>query len=99
MPLDRQLIGFAEALRNEGIRQARAGRLPEAEALLREAVDLNPDDPDIHRNLGLALWEQGRTEAAGTHLEQAVALRPRDPETERLLAHFRADPDHPPRFR
>jgi Flp pilus assembly protein TadD len=87
------------ALRNDGIVQTRAGHFPEAEELFREALDLTPDDPEIHRNLGLALWERGRTDAAGAHLERAAALRPGDAEAERLLAQFRADPGRPPKLR
>jgi Flp pilus assembly protein TadD len=86
-------------LRNDGIVQTRAGRLPEAEALFREALHLTPDDPEIHRHLGLTLWAQGRTAAAGEHLERAAALRPGDDEAERLLAQFRADPGRAPKLR
>jgi Flp pilus assembly protein TadD len=58
-----------------------------------------PEDPELHRDLGLVLWEQGRRDAAGMHLDRAAALRPGDAEAERLLAQFRSDPGRPPRFR
>ena len=90
---------LALTLRNEGsCRRARAAS-PRPRSSSGRRSHLTPDDPEIHRNLGLALWEQGRTDAAGAHLERAVALRPRDAEAERLLAQFRADPGRPPRLR
>lgn len=53
--------------------------LDEAEAMLRRAVDLRPDDGYIVDSLGWAFYRLGRFDEAVQHLERAVELRPDDP--------------------
>ena len=59
--------------------------LAEAETSLREAVRLNPDFADAHRELGSVLQRTGRSAAAIPHLRRALDLAPRDAEACRLL--------------
>ncbi|MEK7412464.1 MAG: tetratricopeptide repeat protein [Planctomycetota bacterium] len=53
-----------------------AGRLPEAEALYRHILQVQPNHPDAHNNLGSALGIQGKLEEAAAHFRQALALQP-----------------------
>jgi len=53
--------------------------LVEAEAMLRRAVDLRPDDGYIVDSLGWAYYRLERYEEAVQYLERAVELRPDDP--------------------
>ncbi len=53
-------------------------KLAEAEACLREALRLNPDDADVLNNLGTAVWEQGRAPEAMAYYLRAHQLRPTD---------------------
>ena len=45
-------------------------KAPEAEGYLREALRLNPDDPDVLNNLGTAVWEINKD----VHLKQWCSL-------------------------
>lgn len=58
------------------------GDYPAAEALLTRALELAPDSPLAHNNLGLAIKAQGRAEEAETHY--LAALR-HDPEYARAV--------------
>jgi len=51
------------------------GRLAEAEAHYRRAIDLNPDHADSHNNLGNALMAQGKPDEAQARFRRALALR------------------------
>ena len=53
--------------------------LAEAEAMLRRAVDLRPDDGYIVDSMGWAYYRLERFEEAVRYLERAVELRPDDP--------------------
>ena len=54
------------------------GRAEEAEAACRKALDLKPDLPEAHLNLGNALKDQGRPEAAIASYRRVLQLRPDD---------------------
>jgi Flp pilus assembly protein TadD len=56
----------------------RAGRHAEAEACLREALKLKPDDPDILNNLGTSVWQAGRTAEALAYYLRAHQFKPND---------------------
>jgi predicted O-linked N-acetylglucosamine transferase (SPINDLY family) len=58
------------------------GRLPEAEAQLRQALALCPGHAEAHNNLGLVLQEQQRAAEAQACYRTAIALQPDD-----ALAH------------
>ena len=57
----------------------RYGREDEAEALLRDAVENNAEDPSGHFALGLSLVRSGQTPAAMEALQSAAALAPDEP--------------------
>lgn len=59
-----------------GVESARRGRLDEAEAHFRRAVELDPDCGAAHSNLANALREQGRLGEALTHLRRALECDP-----------------------
>ena len=56
----------------------RAGRFAEAEACLREANRLKPDDPEILNNLGTSVWQRGRTPEALAYYLRAHQFKPKD---------------------
>jgi len=53
-----------------------AGRLPEAEALYRQILQVDPSHADAHNNLGLALEVRGQLADAISCYERALQLRP-----------------------
>jgi Flp pilus assembly protein TadD len=64
------------SLVNLSMAEARAGRLAEAEAALREAIRLQPRESAAHYNLGLLLAEKGRPADARAALRRALELDP-----------------------
>ncbi len=65
---------FAPAGNDLGYTWADAGRnLDRAEALIRRAVEAEPDNPMFLDSLGWVLYKQGRFDEARRHLEQAAA--------------------------
>jgi len=56
----------------------RAGRFGEAEACLREALRLKPDDADTLNNLGTSVWQLGRTPEALAYYLRAHQFKPKD---------------------
>jgi Flp pilus assembly protein TadD len=68
--------GNPRARLNYGVVLTEAGRLPEAETQLREAVRLKDRSAPAHANLGSVLCSQGRVEEGVSHLERALAIEP-----------------------
>jgi Flp pilus assembly protein TadD len=64
-----------------GYALAEKGDLKAAEAELREAVRLAPDDPLALATLGTVLSRTSRLEEANTYLERALKLDPAEPNT------------------
>lgn len=58
----------------------RGVRLPEAESLLRKALELAPEDPFILDSVGWVLHRQGKSREAEAYLRKALERRPNDPE-------------------
>ncbi len=67
--------GLAEAL-GTATRHSQAGRLSEAEALLRQALRDYPDQPDALHLLGLVAHQMGRTETGIQLIERALKASP-----------------------
>ena len=55
-----------------------AGRMAEAEALYRQVLAVQPQNPDALHLLGLIAHQVGQQAAAGELISQAIALRPED---------------------
>jgi Flp pilus assembly protein TadD len=60
------------------LKYLQAGRVPEAQARLNEALRLSPDDAEAHSNLGTVLQLQGRLAEAMPHHETALKLKAND---------------------
>jgi len=71
------------------LRELQARDFSAAEASLREAERLAPDDPRIHANLGTVYVRQRRLADAEAPLGRALALDPDNPYVLTLLAHAR----------
>lgn len=74
----------AEAHADRALEMFERGRWAEAEAELRKAIALNPDQAEWHFNLGLTLEHAGRDNDALTAYERAIDLMP--DEVDPLLA-------------
>ncbi len=69
-----------------GIKYAKLGDWKNAEAELREAVNLAPNDPLVLATLGGVLGSEQKAEEAAGYLEKAVVLAPSNTEIRRNLA-------------
>jgi len=86
-PLTGHLGPFeAPATLELALAQQRLGHLPEAIALLRKAVALEPRNPDALANLGMALTQTQQARDAVPLLQRSVALAPRVVVTHQDLA-------------
>ena len=65
--------------------------IEEAEALLREAVRIDPRRPTAHKNLGMAAESLGRPADAVLHYVHATRLCPSDPRAYNLLRDLAAN--------
>ena len=54
----------------------KTGRLNESFLPMQKAVELSPQDAEVHSNLGVVLQELGRLAESEQRLRQAIALRP-----------------------
>ena len=77
---------YAPALANLGAILRADGRVAEAEALLRQAVELEPDRASGHRNLGNLFWKSGRLAEAQACYRRVLALEPANAEAQVDLA-------------
>lgn len=68
----------AKAYFDEGTSCLRQGRYEEGQFYLREALRIEPDDPDTLNNLGTAVWLLGRAEEAEGYYRRAYKLNPND---------------------
>ena len=62
-------------------------QFPQAEATLRRAIGLAPDEPSGWGTLGWVLWQEDKGAEARADLERAVALDPDVPEVHNNLAN------------
>jgi protein O-mannosyl-transferase len=72
----------ARPYNNLGTALVERGRLPEAEANLRKAIELKPQYGDARYNLGYVLIRSGRMEEGARQLLEAIRLEP-----ENYMAH------------
>jgi predicted CXXCH cytochrome family protein len=79
-PTAYRLIQFANALMENR-------QFPQAEAVLRRATALAPDEPSGWATLGWVLWQQDKGAEARMDLEKAIALDPDVPEVHNNLAN------------
>jgi tetratricopeptide (TPR) repeat protein len=61
---------------DRGGEYAEQGEYDEAIAEFQAAIELEPNNPDAHRNLGTAYGEQGKWEEAAAAYEKAIELDP-----------------------
>ena len=91
-PSDRETWYFIH--NNLGFSLNQLQQLQEGERLCRKAIQIDPDRPNAHKNLGLALVGQGRlVEAAPCYLESALVSQGLDPRGMMLLSGLLRD--HP----
>jgi Flp pilus assembly protein TadD len=74
------LPATAASLNTLGVHLAEKGRLDEAIASFRQALELKPTLAEAHNNLGSALQTQGRSGLAAKHVRQALKLKENYPE-------------------
>lgn len=67
------------------------GRVDEGIALLRTSINLNPNNPEAHLNLGVALQQHRTFEAAIACYHEALKLNPAYPEPYNNLGNVYAD--------
>ena len=65
------------------------GRSRDAEKFYRRAVQISPDDPGAHMNLGAMLHSNGKWEEAEASYLRALQLRPNDKVAEDNLEKVR----------
>lgn len=75
----------------QGTQQLSEGRLPEAEAAFRQALQLAPDLAEAHGNLGYLLDRQGHGAEAERHYRRAIELIPTQLQTGLNLGVLLAD--------
>ncbi|MDR3437976.1 tetratricopeptide repeat-containing glycosyltransferase family protein [Telmatospirillum sp.] len=85
--------GDAKSLRffEQAVRHHEAGRLDQAVALYRQAIDGAPREAELHYNLGLALAQMGRREDAVAAWRMALDIRPLYPKASNNLGKILAE--------
>jgi Tfp pilus assembly protein PilF/TolB-like protein len=78
-------VELPEILNNLGIAKARQGRLPDAQADLRRATELDPDEDDYPFNLGLLALRLNDPAAAAGYFRAASEREPDNPEDRAML--------------
>lgn len=87
--IDVELVNDSEKRLTAGKEALLSGDLEVALASFREALEMDPENPLVHLNLGVAYKLKGQREVARLALQQAKKLDPLGPtgaEAERLLA-------------
>jgi tetratricopeptide (TPR) repeat protein len=74
-----------EILNNLAVARARQGKTAAAQADLRRATDLDPDEDDYPFNLGLLAMQSGDFTAAAAAFREASERKPENPEDRALL--------------
>jgi tetratricopeptide (TPR) repeat protein/TolB-like protein len=89
VPAATQVSGadLPEILNNLGVALSRQGKASEAQADLRRATDLDPDEDDYPFNLGLVALRSGDFKSAVGYFREASQREPDNPEDRALLIH------------
>ncbi|MFI5089317.1 MAG: adenylate/guanylate cyclase domain-containing protein [Terriglobales bacterium] len=87
--------GNAKFVRNAAVLAKTMGRLDEALAQDRRAVELDPLSVPAHSTLGLAAYYAGRREEAAAALKKAMELNPEFPNSHALLGQVYLAQAHP----
>jgi tetratricopeptide (TPR) repeat protein len=75
-PVRTEAPAGADALNEQAVAHIQAGRLGEAEELLKKALSKHPGDPHLHNHLGLAMKRQGRASEAIPEYQKALERKP-----------------------
>lgn len=87
-PSDEEIRGeYIQALNEHGVRAGAAGNAAPATADWERALEVDPENPDAHYNLGMACAEAGQLGAAEDHLRAAAHANPDDVNIREGLAH------------
>ena len=63
-------------------------RYPEAIKTFKRALQINPTDPDLHRNLALVMRKQGDLQGARQHFSRALEINPSNEMARRNLTEI-----------
>lgn len=74
-----------------GLAHLRLKNFNEAEAAIRRAIELDPDDPESHRLLGIFFDSHAKLNEARAAFEEALRLDPEDPSVIASYADFLID--------
>ena len=74
------------ARNNLGVIYFDKGRLDEAMACFRKALEIQPDSANAHFNLGHILFRQGRLDEAAAHFQRDLEIQPNDAKAHSNLA-------------
>jgi tetratricopeptide (TPR) repeat protein len=80
----KDLLPAAEVFNNLGVAESRRNQ-PHALTSFREALDLNPNHPDYHFNMGYILFKTGQYEAAAERFRAVLDREPNDATATSLL--------------
>lgn len=64
----------------QAIASHKEGKIEEAEKSYKKVIELKPDLPEVHYNLGIALRNLGRLDEAEKSYKKAIELKPSFPE-------------------
>lgn len=80
-------LGFSTAgvFRNRAVMRSNLKQFPEAAAELRQALALEPKNPELHRYLGIMLIQAGKLSEAKAALQECLKLSPSDAQAADLI--------------
>jgi len=71
-----QINPQADSLWQKGLKLLEQGNFPEAEKAIRQAISVDPHQPEYHYHLGMSLHPQGLFAEAAEAFKAAIALKP-----------------------
>lgn len=82
----------ALALANQGAELGRIGRIAEGDALLRQALTIDPDCELAHYNLAVSAYDRGDDGAVLTHLKEVLRINPHNRKAAEGIAKIERTP-------